>query len=302
MFTKFFERVLHFLFEIDNDWEIGIINQPIQTIFKRKKLGKVNWLKMPRGVFWADPFGIKVENNYYLFYEEFNKKKGYGTINCMQLDENLNVIKNEVVIDSGSHLSFPFIFKENDGFYILPESCQANELSLYKAIIFPFQWVKDTVLIEEPCMDTIIFKYKNYWHLLYTLSKGPFQPHTLFHRKNTELKTNWSETHLFHFENNGFNSRGAGNIFEIDGKLYRASQNCKFSYGKSIVFNEVKIEENSFSEKACLEIVYNRFLTSGFHTISSCEAISFIDRRRRRLFVKNLSEIFLSLKKYLLRI
>ena len=78
----------------------------------------------------------------------------------MQFDENWNILKNEVVIDTCSHLSFPFIFQENNGFYILSESCQANELALFKSINFPFQWGKATVLLEEPWIYTIFLIWK----------------------------------------------------------------------------------------------------------------------------------------------
>jgi hypothetical protein len=247
-------------------------------------------------VFRADPFGIEVEDFYYLFYEEYNKITAYGTINCMVLNKQFDILDDKVVIDESIHFSYPYIFRYQGDFYILPETYKKNELAIYKAINFPFDWKREKCLLKEPCMDSVLFFKDNMWWLIY--SKFDYNADNYFIRSNKNFIEGWEDCREYEISGSRYNSRCGGSIFENEETLYRVTQNCTDFYGQSVVINKINILSlPEYSETPVREININKGIVAGFHTISSCSQIVFIDRRRRRLFLKPISKMIYSVFK-----
>jgi hypothetical protein len=294
MSSKLLERLKYFFFEVQNDWEIGYSNSSIDS-FLEKKTPKMKWLKMPKDVFWADPFGIHLNNKYYVFYEEFNKIKGYGTINCLILNSEFAIIENKVIIDEDIHFSFPFVFQFQNEYYMLPETCQKKEIALYKATNFPFEWKKEKVLLNLPGMDNVIFFQENKWWLIYSLANSECAS-WFYLRSLNDLFSDWNQTKENIVKGTMYNTRAGGSVFQNKGDLYRVTQNCTDYYGQSVVINKITaLSEINFKEEAVKEIMSDSALHTGFHTISKCGAISLVDRRRERLFFKSFSSILKSI-------
>ena len=53
------------------------------------------------------------------------------------------------VIKENFHLSFPFIFKFNNNFYMCPETKEKKEIRIYKCKNFPNQWEFCKTLIDN---------------------------------------------------------------------------------------------------------------------------------------------------------
>ena len=293
MFSKLIERIKYFFFDVENDWEIGFSKVPIDY-FLAKKQPPMHWFKMPRNVFWADPFGIYKEDKYFVFYEEFNKSKEYGTINCLMLNNQFEIIDNKVVIDEGIHFSFPYVFEFKGEYFMLPETCQKNEISLYKSTHFPFEWKQEKVILNIPGMDNMLFYHSQKWWLIY--SSADSEKESIYYvRSNEDLFTDWEKCNEQIVYGSLYNSRSGGSVFEHENELYRIMQNCTDSYGQSVVINKiVNLSETDFREEAIKEIKLTSYLNTGFHTISKCGSISFIDRRRERLFLKPIGKMFKS--------
>lgn len=288
MVSKLLTRLKYLFFHVHNDWEIGIVEKSINHIIENKNLPKVKWIKSPMNTTWADPFGIKHNNQYYIFYEDLKKGK-HGIINCMILDSNFKQIENRTIIDEGAHFSFPQVFKLNGAFYMLPETCSKNKLSLYKCKEFPWSWEEETTLLNIACVDSILFEKDGLWHLFY---KRLGEDHKSFLRVNENLKSNWENTTEILVSESKFNCRNAGQVVHYDNKTFRISQNCKSKYGESIVINQIlKMKGASYEEKVYHEIKTNSKTVSCYHTLNACEDISLIDRRRERYFLKSLSDI-----------
>ena len=291
MFFKFFERFIYFFFDVQYDWEIGFVKQNISDYIFSAKKSKVKWLKMPRNVFWADPFVLFKNNKYYVYYEELDKNKGYGTINCMVFDQKMKVLSNDIVIDDGIHFSFPYLIEEGGEIYMLPETSKKNELALYKAIEFPLRWEKESVMLELPAMDSILFKEEGSWHLLY--SDANRDDGSLFYRKSNDLNVSWGYQEEFFLRKDLNNTRAAGGIINFKGKRYRPTQKCDIYYGEAVVLNEIDFSNNQLKENEVKLIHYNNRFVRGFHTISSCENVTFVDRRRYRLFFNYFRNLFI---------
>jgi len=293
MFSKTIERLKYFFFDVENDWEIGFSKVPIEHFLSNNQ-PKMNWLKMPRNVFWADPFGMHLEDKYFVFYEEFNKIKDYGTINCLVLNKQFEIIENKVIIDEGVHFSFPYLFQWKGEYYMLPETCQKNEISLYKSSNFPFEWKQEKVLLKIPGMDNVLFHHSGKWWLVYSSANSETES-IYYARSNNDLLGDWEKCEEQIVHGSLYNSRSGGSVFEHKDELFRIMQNCTDSYGQSVVINKiVNLSETDFREEAIKEIKLTSYLNTGFHTISKCGSISLIDRRRERLFIKPIGKMFKS--------
>lgn len=297
MFSKLKERIVYFFFHVQNDWQIGIAKTPVYTFLTNATLPSVKWLPMPRNVFRADPFGISKNGKYYIYYEEYNYIKGYGTINCMVLSGSLEILEDKVIIDEGIHFSFPYLISYNDELYMLPETCQKGELAFYKCAEFPYKWQKHKVVLTTDCMDSTLFFKDSQWWLFYNVASAKHGEGAYCIRTCKDLFGDWQSTDEQVVKDKMYNGRGGGNFFELDNNIYRTTQNCVGSYGKSVVINKItNLAAGSVTEEAVREITDTSAEVTGFHTLSSCGDYTLVDRRKYRYFAKTPSEIFQSLK------
>ena len=78
--------------------------------------------------FFADPFAIKDNEYYYIFFEYLNYRNKKGEIHYHKYDKNLKLIKEKVAIRKDFHLSYPYIFTEDNNIYIIPEMNGSKEI------------------------------------------------------------------------------------------------------------------------------------------------------------------------------
>lgn len=192
--------------------------------------------------YWAaDPFIISNDGKDYLFFEMFDRFKSKGLIGYREIFDG-KVGKMQVAYEANCHLSFPFIYKENDKFYMMPESSEGQTLDILETDSFPTGWrVCKNLARGRRFVDSSLFD-KNGNTYLFT----------------QELKDGYSFTQLDLYEIDGeklipsnnnpivdsaFNSRLAGRVFENNGEIIRVSQDCSEDYGKQLNFNKL----NDFS-------------------------------------------------------
>ena len=56
-----------------------------------------------------------------------------------------------VVLEEDFHLSFPFVFKDGDDIYMVPESSKNSDIRLYKSVDFPLKWKFEKQWICTSC-------------------------------------------------------------------------------------------------------------------------------------------------------
>ena len=115
-------------------------------------------LTSPEGVFWADPFVVADNNNYYFFVEEFIYKKDKAHISVLKVQNDGSVAGSERIIERSYHMSYPFIFKIDSTYFMIPETCKNRTIELYKCEEFPYKWKFEKNLMENLlAVDTTIF-------------------------------------------------------------------------------------------------------------------------------------------------
>ena len=87
----------------------------------------VKWIKGVSSDRWyADPFILNITNRIIeVLVERFRYEDGKGVLSRIEIDRSDNrLIKESVIFELPTHLSFPFIYEENDKIYIMPENYQ----------------------------------------------------------------------------------------------------------------------------------------------------------------------------------
>ena len=210
----------------------------------------------------ADPFLFIHESNIYLFFEAIVNNK--GEIWAAEYNDGKLVSYNNIISEK-FHLSYPFIFKYEEAFYMVPESHEDYSVRLYKSSNFPFTWKLDHLLIHEKTFaDTnlIISEGVFYW---FTFDMGTNACRLYY---VASLKGEWIE----HIKSPVGFCRNGGDFIYHDNYILRPVQISKKSYGEGLKLMKIVVlsvedyveEEyiNPFLEKR------NGFSLNGTHHIS----------------------------------
>lgn len=290
-------------------WVIGLSKGDIKDNIRNKIFDPViNWLPIESiDHFHADPFPIRTKDgNLNIFFESFAFNDFYGNISLMTIDSSLNKVNQKILLDTKSHLSYPFIFIENNKIYMFPEAAQSGRLSCYE-----YNPVNQTInflqeVINLSLLDSTILKYNGKYWLFGTLS-GKDSNKKLYLYFSNSLLGPYTPHPGNPIKNSSNGSRPAGNIIEVDSVFYRPSQNCENQYGESITLNKIKIlNETSFVEEPYMLISINKdrdFNNKIFtmHTINVVDDIIIVDGLKWIYSPKNQWNNFIRNRKHMWR-
>ncbi len=266
-------------------WIIGICHGNIEEIIRNKSFDlEINWLlKRPFDTFYGDPFPVMShEGVIKILLEEYSYDDDYGKISLMTFDEDFRKINHKILLDTKSHLSYPFIFTENNKTYVFPEARKSGKLACYEydSVNESIYFIKN--ILDFPLLDSTILKHDDRYWIFGTLSEndtdyklyvffsdsllGPYTPH-----RSNPVKSGLDGT------------RSAGNFINVDSIIYRPTQNCKEEYGKSITINRVtELNEMRVIEEPYMNISINKIRRYNYgmykiHTINALNEIILVD-------------------------
>ncbi len=268
-------------------WSIGIANENIEDVIRNKKISQhITWIPINNNhQFFADPFIFKSESGKYcILYEQLDYNKKYGNISQFTLNNRNKVTANKVMLDTKSHLSYPFIFYENNKMYLFPESSANGKLSCYEYNYrdSSLNYIKD--IINLPLLDSTVLKYQNkYW--IFSTMKGDTSNNMLYIFYADSLLGPYTQHPHNPVKDSFDGTRPAGNLIVVDDNLYRPTQCSGKYYGASLIVNKVlNLTENSFEEAFDFEITpsQNHYYNFGLHTINYAGNKIVVDGLARR--------------------
>lgn len=247
------------------------------------------YLIPPVGHFWADPFQIKVDGKYYIFFEDYVNSAGRAHISAVEVDRNGIVSGPTEVLKLDCHLSYPFVFEWQSDYYMIPETGEKNVVELYRAHSFPFEWKPEKVLLEarSPLDATLVEAQGMWWMFVNIQEEG--------------VAVNWDELHLYYAESplgpwkpharnpvvsNVHSARPAGRLFWSKDVLYRPSQDSSLRYGYATTISKVaNLGTATYVETEVLKILpdWDKDII-GVHTVNLMDEMTVIDclMKRRR--------------------
>lgn len=249
-----------------------------------KSIFRYKTLYPPRGFDWADPFVIKKENIFYVFFEELEISKKKAHISYLKFGETGDLIDDKPVkvLEEPYHLSYPFIFENNDQYYLMPESADLGELWLYKAVEFPFKWNKAYKLLNREIYDATLFFHGGSWYLFgtekYSVGGSRDQYLHIYYSDHLSNK-NWTPHPQNPITIDVRGARPAGKIFKENNKIYRPAQVGAPKYGYGMFFFEIlELSKTEYKEVFVSEIIpmwKNEILAT--HTFNTFEGFTAID-------------------------
>lgn len=228
----------------------------------------------PADRFWADPFLVEHEHTPFLFFEEFVYATAKGVIACIQQLADGTYSQPITVLERDYHLSYPFVFQYAGEYYMIPETAGNRTIELYRCAEFPHRWVFEKYLMQDvEAYDTTVVEYQQRWWMFVCLrqhdSCSPNETLYLFHA-DSPLSQSWQAHPQNPIVAQASRARPAGRIFELDGQLFRPSQDCAGTYGRGLNINLIQ----QLTTQAYQEIVQMHCLPDGQLNISGVHTLN----------------------------
>lgn len=223
------------------------------------QLSEYQYIFPPKDRFWADPFVIHKDNQYYIFIEELIYEEDKGFLSVITMDEKGMYSEPEVILEKPYHLSYPFIFEHEGEYMMIPESAQNKTIELYRCTDFPKKWEPVMNLMENiTAVDTTLLYKDEVWWMFTNMREidGASNHEELFlFYADTLQTTEWIPHPKNPIVSDVKNARPGGKVFESNGKLFRPAQNCSHTYGYGLRFNEITaLDKENYQEQTVTKV------------------------------------------------
>lgn len=198
--------------------------------------------------FVADPFWVHDNSSWLMFFEVWNGNTRRGEIGLASSTDALNWRYQGIVLREHFHLSYPYVFKAHDRYYMLPETRQAHSVRLYEALDFPHKFRPHSTLLEGDFADPSILFFDNTWWLFVLEGTDSLE---LYYAD--ELHGPWMrhpKSPLIHHDKE--RARPGGRIIQDRGALIRLAQNCVPFYGHQLRAFQIEVlTRDEYCESEC---------------------------------------------------
>jgi hypothetical protein len=240
-------------------------------------------LRPPKDRFWADPHVVFHNDQYYVFIEELIYRNLRAHLSVITIDNDGNFNAPYIVLQKPYHLSYPFVFKYGQEYYMIPETSEHRTIELYRCAKFPDKWEFVMNLMEnvEAVDATLLFK-DNLWWMFVNMREHPgasFSDELFLFSSDNFLSTSWKPHPNNPIVSDVRHARPAGKIFEINGTLYRPGQDCSIRYGRAIQIHQIlRLNELEYEERIVqtIEPNWQKHLL-GTHTLNNEAGITVTD-------------------------
>ena len=265
---RFIKKLKHYFF-YNEQWVLGYSFNP-----KTIGVDLENDVKItpPKDRFWADPVVIEDNGRYYIFIEELIYKNKIAHLSVFELKEDGSYTEPKIILKKPYHLSYPFVFKEQDKYYMIPETAHNNDIQLYEAEDFPFRWkFKQNLMENIKASDTTLLKKNDKWWLFTSIKQfenGTYDNDLSVFYSDNLFSTNWIAHKGNPIKQEITSGRQGGPFFNIDSDYYRVSQNCESNYGYGFNLSKLQVvSETGFKEKSVFRFTPREFKNIlGVHT------------------------------------
>lgn len=275
-------------------WQIGVrvapagSNQPplgVDPTNRTADLSGFRFVSSPRGRVYADPFLFWHRGTPYVFFEQDHYDRTPAVIAVAKIEDG-EVGPAQVCLSTGAHLSYPQVFAHGGEIYMLPESSEAQEVAIYRAVDFPLRWEKLHVLHHGSVVDATLWHEDGVWYLFATLVVPRSSAASLHLFTAAQLAGPWRAHPSNPLSYDVRTARGAGPLFRRDSVLYRPSQDCSGTYGRAIEFNAVDVlTRDHYEEHKVMDITpadvppFHGAVATGIHTYHEAGGIEVIDAK-----------------------
>lgn len=260
-------------------WTIGFVRGGMQAVMESNHLD-VDWIKMPKDRWFADPFVLDVTNKeILLLVEDYAYATQKGVISLLHIDKvTMEINSRKELLELPTHLSFPAIWRKEGHVYIYPESAHSGRLDIYE-----YHPESETMTLIQTICDDVV------WDSYITETFGEPLMFTAAHNDNILDIYQWNDStkkfvpHQM-IESDGKNSRMGGAVFEYNGAYYYPAQNCEKTYGGSLDIKQIEVNTEKVSVLGIVKHIEspNRRYPLGMHTLNEYKGVVVVDAKGYR--------------------
>lgn len=260
-------------------WALGFVRGGLPSIMDGEHF-ECDWVKMPKGRWFADPFILDVtDDEILLLVEDYAYATKKGVISLLHIDRaTMEITSHKVLLELPTHLSFPAIWRKDDHIYVYPESAKSGKLDLYE-----YDAEKEELTFVKTICDDVI------WDSYIT---DAFRESLLFtgaHTNNDYILDiyRWDSkiNRFIHYDevhSELKNSRLGGALFEYRGEMYYPAQNCERVYGGAIDIKRIVESREPKVDRFRVETVKHLesphpTMKLGMHTLNEYKGVVVID-------------------------
>lgn len=265
------------------EWNIGVLNQPIHRLLEEKPSLNVRWLPAPaERSFRADPFGFTdAEGQLHVLYEKYDHARAKGEIARLRPKRDNVLKRSRTLLDLPQHLSYPFVLQHEGRICVIPEQAALGCVQLYVLDEALSRMDPVATLLEEPLYDPTPVHWNGRWWLFGT--KAPLTNTELFLYHAADLHGPYLPHPLNPVKTDVRSARPAGTPFVHHGVLHRPGQDSSLTYGGRVVFHRVlELSPTAFREVAVRTVgpITNSAYSKGLHTVSAVGDVTLVDGKR----------------------
>lgn len=203
---------------------------------------------------YADPFVVAHGGETFLFLELLEHASGRGRLAVGRLEADGRLVDLEPILPMAHHTSYPYVFRDGERLFMIPETGDAGNVRLFAATEFPAGWEPVATLLEGVnAVDATVHPHAGRWWMWVTIAVpgGRLQDETFLYWSDRP-DGGWTPHPRSPVVSDARRARPAGRPFVCRGRLIRPSQNCTGRYGERVVFNEVEVlTPDDYRERPC---------------------------------------------------
>lgn len=195
----------------------------------------------------ADPFMVRENDKWYMFFEVMMSGNRQGKIGLATSPDGFTWTYHRIILDEPFHLSYPYVFKWEDNYYMIQESTQSCSIRLYKAVRFPTEWSLVKILLRDVnYADPSIVYYADRWWMFASSLKNDVL--RLYGAR--DLMGPWIEHPASPVINgDSRRARPGGRVIPFNGGLSRYAQDDFSAYGYQVrAFAITELTSSSYKE------------------------------------------------------
>lgn len=255
-------------------WALGFVCGGMQAVMESDHF-EVDWVKMPKDRWFADPFILDVtDDEILLLVEDYAYATKKGVISLLHIDKaSMEITSRKVLLELSTHLSFPAILRKDGHIYIYPESAHSGRLDLYE-----FRPESETLTFVQTICDDVV------WDSYITEAFGEPLMLTAAHNDFVLDIYCWNKEQGRYVPNMQIpskkpNSRMGGAVFEYKGNIYYPAQYCAANYGAGIDIKRINLMDervNVYETVKHLSSPHPQY-PIGIHTLNEYKGVVVID-------------------------
>ena len=267
---------------LDEVWNIGVIDQPVDDIARHGIVAPVRWLPdPPPGTMLADPSCRLHPDGGATLYAEYLELAGrrLGEIFSAELAPAADpaTARFTRMLKLPHHMSYPFPLTGEAGQALLTaETWQGGG-----ALLWDGTRQVGTIMPGRQVVDPTLWRDGDRWWLFCTFQDG--EPNGALHLYHAPAMTGpWTAHPANPVQTGRGRSRPAGPLFRMGDVLVRPAQDCSATYGGAIVLHAVtRLDPDGYAESPPrrLEPAAGRY-GDGLHTICAAGQRTLVDGKR----------------------